>query len=132
MVDSLIFDIDGTLWDSTYIVSDAWNKVLNQKPEIALVITPELLKNKATELRNLRSAHDENMARMRSIITGMDSFFTGKAQQSMVNEYDSMQPTFARFSEMIENYAIFLDKTANEFEDQAAVSSAALRKNIVE
>ena len=55
-----------------------------------------------------------------------------EAQQSMVNEYDSMQPTFARFSEMIENYAIFLDKTANEFEDQAAVSSAALRKNIVE
>jgi len=99
---------------------------------IRITVTPETLKTKATELRNLRSAHDENMARMRSIITGMDSFFTGKAQQSMVNEYDSMQPTFTRFSEMIENYAKFLDKAANEFENQAAVSSAALRKNIVE
>lgn len=43
-MDAIFLDIDGTLWDSTYIVSDAWNKVLNQKPEIALVITPELLK----------------------------------------------------------------------------------------
>ena len=43
-MDAIFLDIDGTLWDSTHIVSDAWNKVLNKKPEIALVITPELLK----------------------------------------------------------------------------------------
>ena len=43
-MDAIFLDIDGTLWDSTHIVSDAWNKVLNKKTEIALVITPELLK----------------------------------------------------------------------------------------
>ena len=43
-MDAIFLDIDGTLWDSTYIVSDAWNEVLQKKPEIDLVITPELLK----------------------------------------------------------------------------------------
>ena len=44
-MDTIFLDIDGTLWDSTYIVSDAWNTVLETKPEIDLVITPELLKS---------------------------------------------------------------------------------------
>ena len=44
-MDAIFLDIDGTLWDSTYIVSDAWNTVLETKPEIDLVITPELLKS---------------------------------------------------------------------------------------
>ena len=43
-MDAIFLDIDGTLWDSTHIVSDAWNEVLSKKPEIDLVITPELLK----------------------------------------------------------------------------------------
>ena len=43
-MDAIFLDIDGTLWDSTYIVSDAWNTVLEKKSEIDLVITPELLK----------------------------------------------------------------------------------------
>ena len=43
-MDAIFLDIDGTLWDSTQIVADAWNEVLDKKPDIDLVITPELLK----------------------------------------------------------------------------------------
>ena len=43
-MDAIFLDIDGTLWDSTHIVADAWNEVLEKKPEINLVITPDLLK----------------------------------------------------------------------------------------
>lgn len=43
-MDAIFLDIDGTLWDSTHIVADAWNEVLEKKPEIDLVITPDLLK----------------------------------------------------------------------------------------
>ena len=43
-MDAIFLDIDGTLWDSTYVVSDAWNTVLEKRPEIDLVITPKLLK----------------------------------------------------------------------------------------
>ena len=40
-MDAIFLDIDGTLWDSTHIVADAWNEVLEKKPEINLVITPD-------------------------------------------------------------------------------------------
>ena len=43
-MDAIFLDIDGTLWDSTHIVANAWNEVLEKKPELNLVITADLLK----------------------------------------------------------------------------------------
>lgn len=43
-MDAIFLDIDGTLWDSTYTVAEAWNKVLEKKPEIQVDITPDRLK----------------------------------------------------------------------------------------
>ena len=31
MVDSIIFDLDGTLWDATYGMTESWNEVLERK-----------------------------------------------------------------------------------------------------
>ncbi|MDO5411702.1 MAG: HAD family hydrolase [Lachnospiraceae bacterium] len=43
-IDSIIFDLDGTLWDSTPVVADAWNRALNRYPEAAYTTTPDGLK----------------------------------------------------------------------------------------
>ncbi|HWT74602.1 MAG TPA: HAD family hydrolase [Mobilitalea sp.] len=44
MIDSIIFDMDGTLWNSTPEVADAFNKVLKeQHPEVKEVVTAERL-----------------------------------------------------------------------------------------
>lgn len=43
MFDSIILDIDGTLWNSTPIVSEAWNKALSTRPDITYRFTPERL-----------------------------------------------------------------------------------------
>ncbi len=32
--DSILFDLDGTLWDATYAILDAWTEVLRQHPEV--------------------------------------------------------------------------------------------------
>ena len=45
MTDSIIFDVDGTLWDSTEIVARAWTEVLAAKTSLNLTITPGLLKS---------------------------------------------------------------------------------------
>ena len=42
--DSLILDIDGTLWDSTGIVADAWNDVVRSRPDVPVRFTPQRLK----------------------------------------------------------------------------------------
>lgn len=44
MFDSLIFDIDGTLWDSTGICADAWNSAINENSDLKAEITAEQLK----------------------------------------------------------------------------------------
>ena len=43
-MDCIILDIDGTLWDSTPIVADAWNKVLNNRPDVSFRASSEKLK----------------------------------------------------------------------------------------
>ncbi len=41
--DSIILDIDGTLWNSTPVVAKAWNEGLSQYPEIDFRYTAEML-----------------------------------------------------------------------------------------
>lgn len=44
-MDSIIFDVDGTLWDSTEIVADAWTRYLKEEHHINMTITAEKLKS---------------------------------------------------------------------------------------
>ena len=44
-MDAIFLDIDGTLWDSTYTVAEAWNTILEKEPDLNLVVTPDLLKS---------------------------------------------------------------------------------------
>lgn len=42
--DSIIFDIDGTLWDSTPVVAKAWNRAVEANPHISLRFTAQDLR----------------------------------------------------------------------------------------
>lgn len=42
-IDSIIFDLDGTMWDSTHVVASAWQTVLRRHPEVTFKATPENL-----------------------------------------------------------------------------------------
>lgn len=43
-MDSIIFDVDGTLWDSTAICAQAWNTIIRRETDLDLVITDKKLK----------------------------------------------------------------------------------------
>lgn len=43
-IDSVIFDIDGTIWDSTEVVKDAWNRALSEIGHSDIVLTADRLK----------------------------------------------------------------------------------------
>ena len=42
-MDSIIFDVDGTLWDSTEIVARSWDAYLHDKEHLHISITAERL-----------------------------------------------------------------------------------------
>lgn len=44
-VKALIFDMDGTLWDSAYNVAESWNEVLVSQPDINVTITEQDIKD---------------------------------------------------------------------------------------
>jgi len=41
--DSFILDIDGTLWNSTPIVADAWNEIVSARPDVPVTFTAQRL-----------------------------------------------------------------------------------------
>ena len=78
---------------------------------------PDLLKAKANELRGLKANHDEAMAKMRTLIMSLNEIWKGDAQTAFINKYESMQPTFNSFSEMIEGYAKQMDNAGAYFKE---------------
>ena len=40
-MDSIIFDVDGTLWDSRAVVAQSWNKVIRKHSDSDVVVTEE-------------------------------------------------------------------------------------------
>lgn len=43
-MDGIIFDVDGTLWDSTDSVTESWNLAIRENSDLDLTITAEILK----------------------------------------------------------------------------------------
>lgn len=44
-LDAIMFDLDGTLWDSTEVVLKAWDKVISQTKEVKAPVTIEQLQS---------------------------------------------------------------------------------------
>lgn len=79
-------------------------------------VTPETLRSKATEVRNYRSEHNDTMAKLKNLIYALNEIWKGDAQNAFLSKYESMQPTFTNFSELLEGYAKLMDTAANELE----------------
>ena len=46
-VDTLIFDVDGTLWDTSEIVAESWTRAIRENSELGYTFTAEYLKANA-------------------------------------------------------------------------------------
>ena len=89
-------------------------------------VTPELLEGKASEVRELKSQHDEIMAKMKTLVHAINEQWKGEAQDAYVSKFDSMQTTFTNFSEMIEGYAKLMSTSAKVLRE----SDQALKNQI--
>jgi len=80
-------------------------------------VTPDLLNGKANELRGYKDQHDDAMAKMRALITGLNEVWKGDAQDAFLAKYEGMQSTFTNFSQMLEDYAKLMDTAAQRMQE---------------
>ena len=79
-------------------------------------ITPDILMSKASEVRNLKSTHDDTMNRLKNLVHDLNSVWKGEAQDAFLASFDGMQSKFTDFSEMLEGYAKLMDSAARELQ----------------
>lgn len=80
-------------------------------------ITPDLLQGKATEVRGLKTTHDETMQKLTNLVHALNEQWKGEAQDAFLTKFDSMQTQFTSFSDMLEKYAKLMDTAATELQN---------------
>lgn len=88
-------------------------------------VTPEVLTAKASEVRSMKSQHDDIISKLTTLVRSLNETWKGEAQSAFVSKYESMQSTFTSFSEMLEGYAKLMDTAAKELQatDQSLKSA---------
>ena len=80
-------------------------------------VTPETLRQKATDVRTYKSEHDDVIAKLKSIVNGLNETWICEAQDAFLAKFESMQSTFTNFSDMLEGYAKLMDTAATQLEN---------------
>lgn len=94
-----------------------------------ITITPESLRGRATEVRGLKTNHDDTMAKLDKLIHSLNSEFKGEAHDALVSKFESMKPQFNEFSNMLEGYAKLMDQAANNIEEADKTTGNTIRKS---
>ena len=83
-----------------------------------ILVNPETLRAKASDVRSYRSQHDEVINRLKQLVAGLNETWQGNAQTAFVSSFEGMQSTFTQFSELLEDYAKTMENFANRMEEQ--------------
>ena len=92
-----------------------------------IVVTPELLRGKAGELRGYRSEHDDAINKIRSLVNGLPEEFKGDAASAYIEKFNSMESTFTNFSELLEDLAKKLEIAAANFESTDGQTASQMK-----
>ncbi len=84
-------------------------------PEIML--TPEVLTEKATELGNIQAEQQNVIESIQKLIDDIVSGWEGKAQQAFLNSFNEKKGTYKEFAVDMSSFADFLRSYSQTMED---------------
>ncbi len=88
------------------------NPYETEKPQVSSAI----LKEKALDMRSIRSQHDYYVKKMNYLVEELQELWTNDIQTSFVEELEHMQSAMKDFSNLTDEYAALLDMAAEELE----------------
>jgi hypothetical protein len=101
------------------------------------LLTPEILKEKALDMRSIRSQYDYYVRKMNYLAEELQGLWTNDIQTSFLEELEKMQGTLRDFSNLTDEYAALLDMAAEELQtssvdvDKASVLAGDGPVNVV-
>ncbi len=108
-VESLIFDMDGTLWDSAEKVAESWTAVLKEQPDVDMVVTEADIKAimgmpMDAIARKMFGEYPEK--RQEELIDACGDFENNYLRQHGGKLYDGVEDTLAKLSETHRLYIV--------------------------
>ena len=81
-----------------------------------LRVTPEQLRERATEYRNQSQAMEEITQKLDNLISKLESEWEGVSAERYHEQYADLLPSFVSMTELIADLASQLDKKASDYE----------------
>ena len=85
-----------------------------------ILITPEVLRGEAKKIRKIKGNHDTEMSNLFRLVGSLEAKWKGKSQNAYYAKFESMEGTFTKFSQMLEEFAALMEYTANDMEAKDA------------
>ena len=82
-----------------------------------LSVSPEILKERATEITNKVAEITSILSNITTEVSKVPDSFEGRASSEFQEKYNTLTKSYEKFSEAMENYAAFLNKTAETYKE---------------
>jgi len=79
-------------------------------------ITFEEVRQKSQKIRTHNNTLDNTLTEIKNVINKLEADWTSDTSDTIRSKITGMQPKFDTYREVIERYAEFLDKTAEQYE----------------
>lgn len=81
----------------------------------SISVDPDVLDQKAKDIRSYKSQHDEAISKLNALVSGLDGEWVGTAKTNYVNSFNEFKSTFQSFSDRMEELAAAIETKASEY-----------------
>lgn len=86
----------------------------------SLTVTPEVLREKATGIRNKVKDMDEILNKITTEFDRVPDSYVGQSANAIMDKYNTLKTKYDKFIESMTSYAEFLEKTATTYAELSA------------